>query len=149
MGETIAIIFIFMVIMVFGSLFYARVVRSGTVVKQEESLQQKAIEVAQKVSFLPEIQCSEGNIAIENCIDIFKVDSAADIMSKNRIFYYDNFGFSSITIVKIFPDDDSWLIYENAPEKYTDQKTTFVPISLFEPRTKDFSFGYIKVEVYK
>ena len=154
MGETIAIVFIFMVLMIFGALFYLRIMRSGSTIALEENMQLKAIEIAQKASFLPEIQCSEEGIVVDDCIDLYKLDAASQVIAntENRLFYYDSFGYSKISVAKIFPEDSSnnpWIIYENIPDKYNDKKVTYIPVSILDPYSKNSSFGYLGVEVFR
>ena len=72
MGESVAILFIFFILVVFGFVFYMNVMRGSAKVQMEENIQLKAIGIAQKASFLPELQCSEENVRVENCIDLLK-----------------------------------------------------------------------------
>ena len=149
MTETIMILFIFLTLVLFAALFYVRIAHSKADVKQEENLQLKAVEMSQKASFLPEIQCSEGNIVIDNCVDLLKLDVAKTIMAENRIFYYDKFEFSTIKIMEMYPDEQEWIIYNNSLTNYKDKKATFLPTSVFDPQTKAYSFGVLVVEIYK
>ena len=148
MAETIAIVFIFMLLMIFGSLFFVRITSSNTALKNEENMQLKAIEMAQKASFLPEIQCSQDGTAIEDCIDMLKLSSATGIMSDSRVFYFDKFEFSNITLRQTYPSEQEWAIYQNIPSAYSNKKTTFIPTSIFDSANRKFHFGYIQVEVF-
>ncbi len=92
MGESVAILFIFFILLIFGFVFYANVMRSSAKVELEENIQLKAISIAQKASFLPELQCSEENVRKEDCIDLLKLESASSLLDSNNIYYFDIFG---------------------------------------------------------
>ena len=93
-GETIAVLFVFFMLIVIGFLFYAKVIKGSIESEKEEASQFKSIGIAQKVMFLPELQCSENSIIIDNCIDSLKLDAAEEVMRENQVYYYDLFEFS-------------------------------------------------------
>ena len=148
MGESIAILFIFFIFLVFGFVFYMNVIGSSTKVEIEENIQLKAIGIAQKASFLPELQCSEENIRVEDCIDLLKLDVTASLLKENNIYYFDVFEFSKIWVGEVFPGTNEWLLYNKSFTNYKDQLSTFVPVSLFNPTSKEYSFGILAVETY-
>ena len=152
MGESVAILFIFFVLLVFGFVFYMNVMKGSAKVDIEENIELKAIGIAQRASFLPELQCSEENVRVENCIDLLKLQAAADLLRSNNIYYYDIFEFSDIKVRRIFPDytgQNEWLLYSNPLADYTNKLSTFLPSSLFNPKTKKYDFAILVVEVYK
>ena len=70
MLETIGVIFIFFVLILFGSIFYFKFQEISFQNKQEELLAQSAMDTTLVTLFLPEIQCSRGDSEAEdNCID--------------------------------------------------------------------------------
>jgi len=151
MLETIAVLFIFFILIMLGIVFYANVIRGNIQIQQEETVQLNAIEVAQRASSLPELQCSEDNIVSDNCIDILKLDSAEGIILANDHYYYDRFFFSTITIKEIYPDNTrSWRIYNRplAVDKFSNKIRTDIPISLFDPINNKNSFGMMTVELF-
>lgn len=148
MGESIAILFIFFILVVFGFVFYMNVMRSSAKVEMEENIQLKAIGIAQKASFLPELQCSEENVRVEDCIDVLKLEAAAGLIEDNNIYFYDTFEFSKIWVEEIFPGTQEWPIYNNTPPTFKNRLSTFIPISLFNPVSKEYDFGVLAVEVY-
>lgn len=149
MGESVAILFIFFILLMFGFVFYMRILGSSAKVDIEESIQLKAIAIAQKASFLPEMQCSQENVRIENCIDRIKLEFMEELTSKNKPYYYDLFGFSSIKVVLVSPNTGEFLVYNNTPEKYLDKLSTFIPTSLYDPETGSYQFAILVVEVFK
>jgi hypothetical protein len=148
MFETIAVIFIFFILVLLGFVFYANLLRGNIEVEREESIQLNSIEVAQRASFLPELQCSEENIVSDNCIDILKLEVAQDIIRDNQFHYYDKLLFSKINIVEIYPENEEWLLYDLSLDEYTSKVVTNIPISLYDPIKNDNRFGVMRVELY-
>ena len=149
MGESIAILFIFFILVVFGFVFYMDIMKGSAKIEIEENIQLKAIGIAQKVSFLPELQCSEENVRVEDCIDLMKLNAASDLLKDNSIYYYDIFEFSKIWIEEVFPNEGTkWDLYNSTPTTYKNRISTFIPVSLFNPTSKKYNFGVLAVEVY-
>ena len=149
MGESIAILFIFFILVVFGFVFYVNIMKGSAKVEIEENIQLKAIGIAQKVSFLPELQCSEENVRIEDCIDLMKLNAASKLLKDNSIYYYDIFEFSKIWVEEVFPHEGTkWDLYNSTPTNYSNRISTFIPVSLFNPISKKYNFGVLNVEVY-
>jgi len=149
MGESIAILFIFFILIIFGFVFYMNIMKGSAKVEIEENIQLKAISIAQKASFLPELQCSEENVRIENCIDILKLDITSSLLEDNNIYYYDIFESSNIYIEEIFPPTNRiWPLYNYTVTDYKNKLSTFIPISLFNATSKKYDFGILVVEVY-
>ena len=152
MGESIAVLIIFFIIVVIGFVFYMNVLNASSEIEKEENLQLKAIEIAQMASFLPELQCSQDNVRRENCIDLLKLEAAEGLIRKNNIYhmyYNDIFESSNISIEQKFPTNKRWILYENIPENYTNKISTFIPISIFDEKNEQYNFAILSVKVYK
>lgn len=149
MGENIGILFIFFILLVFGFVFYMRVLSGQSRIDFEENLQLKAIGTAQKSSFLPELQCSQENVRIENCIDLLKLEFFNDLAAKNQLFYFDMFGFSNISVKQVSPPGPDFPMYATMPQKFNDKLSTFIPTSIYNPKTDTYSLALLIVEVYK
>src|SRR3989344_5606509 len=93
-GETIAVLFVFFILIIIGFMFYVKVIKDNIDIEKEEMSQLRSVGISQRIMFLPEIQSSEDNIIIDNCIDILKLDYAQSIMKENEIYYYDLLEFS-------------------------------------------------------
>ncbi len=153
MGESIAIIFVFLILIGFGLVFYMNVTKGTTAVKKEESSQLETIQIIQEATFLPELQCSGKSIIKQNCMDIFKLKAAESIIRKNQIHYYDVFGYSIISLTEIYPYPRNWTIYNNSLdelilENLAEKKTTHKPILLYDPIDKLYHFGLLTIGVY-
>jgi len=148
MMETIAVLFIFFILIVLGFVFYAKVLKGNIGLQKEESMQLNSIEIAQRASSLPELQCSEDNIISDNCIDMLKLEIASKLMQENEAYYYDRLLFSSIRINEIYPSEKEWILYKRPLEDFSSKITTNIPISLFEPIGNKHSFGIMTVELF-
>ena len=146
MGETIAVVFVFLILVVVGLIFYTRVLKGELETEKEEISQLRSVGIVQRVMFLPEVQCSEDNIIIDNCVDILKLDSAQKIMKENVLYYYDLLEFSNISISQIYPTNAKWNIYSRKTEDFSNKFVTNVPISLYDPSTRKSGFGILTVE---
>ncbi|MEK6984477.1 MAG: hypothetical protein AABX33_07930 [Nanoarchaeota archaeon] len=154
-GETIAVLFVFFILVAVGFIFYAMVIKGNIGSEQDEASQLRAIGIAQRAMFLPELQCSKDVITEEtDCIDILKLKTAEVLMKQrqNEIYYYDMFEFSEINITQIYPqitglDKSQWTIYsrkrQNSPKFITN-----IPVSLYDSITKTYRFGILSVETF-
>ena len=150
MFETMAVLIVFFVLLGIGFIFYTKVVKSNIESGTEEISQSKSVAIAQRVMFLPEVQCSEDNVARENCIDTKKLDAAISIINNpaNQLYYYDLFEFSEIKIDEIYPGSQHWDLYSRTASDYKNKFQTRVPVTLFDPVTKTSKFGIIGIITY-
>jgi hypothetical protein len=149
MLETVSVLLIFFILVVLGFVFYAKVMRTNIQIEREEATQLIAVEVAERVIFLPELQCGQGAGVIKSgCIDILKMEAAIPIIEQNGIYYHDRLSFSKIVIEEIYPDSNEWKLYNRPLAEFSERMATQVPISLYDPREKTYSFGIMRVDVY-
>lgn len=148
-GETIAVLFVFFILIAIGLIFYANVIKGNILSEKEESLQLKSIGIAQVVMFMPELQCSEDVVTeIQNCIDILKLESAVIKDSNNVLYYFDLLGFSNINVSEIYPNEAKWNIYSRKIGNFTNKFVTNVPISLYNPISRQYAFGVLNIETF-
>ena len=146
-GETVAVLFVFFLLVVIGFIFYVGVIKDSIVSEKDELSQLKSIEIAQKVLYLPELQCSEGVVKEkENCIDTLKLEAAEQIIQKNELYYFDVFEFGNIYVKEIYPETNEWKIYSKITDDFKSNFSTNIPISLYNPTIKKYSFGVLSVE---
>ncbi|PIZ52359.1 hypothetical protein COY26_04715 [Candidatus Woesearchaeota archaeon CG_4_10_14_0_2_um_filter_33_10] len=151
MFETIAVLIIFFVLIGFGLVFYSRIQGPQFQEKQEENFELKAIQTAQIVSFLPEIQCSSDGIITNDCFDILKID-ALNYINTGEIrdeYYFDTFGYSNISINQIYPPGVNWEIYKRPLTNSKSKSSIQVPISLYNASSREYNFGVLNVDVYR
>ncbi len=166
--ETIAVLFIFFILVVFGIVFYARYQQTSLQEKKEELLASRAMDITLKTLFLPELMCTRGEAEAEdNCIDKPKLDFLAN--SEKSFFqenlgdyYFSVFGYSNISIIQTYPEPQQWTIYTKEKIKvaengtitkdWTRKEPTFFVITLKDQLRIDtlpqYSYGYITIEVY-
>lgn len=148
-GETVAVLLVFFILVIIGIVFYANVVKRDVGIQKEKSSQIKSIGIAQRIMFLPELQCSEDNAIKDNCIDTFKLESAQSIMKENQIYYYDLFEFSEVNITGIYPEEYKRNLYSRKIKDFSNKFVTNVPISLYDPYAKRHGFGVLTIENFQ
>ena len=152
-GETVAVLFVFFLLIIIGFVFYVNVIKGNIESERDELSQLKSIEVAQRVLSLPELQCSEDVVEEkENCMDTLKLRSAEQIMLNNEVnevYYFDIFEFGEIDVKEVYPPDRpdrSWDLYSRHSDVYKSNFSTNIPVSLYDPTVKKYSFGILSIE---
>lgn len=145
-GETIAVLFVFFILIIIGFIFYVKVIKSNIELEKEELSQLKSVGIAQRVMFLPEVQCSADNIIIDNCVDIMKLDPAQSLMKQNEIYYYDLLEYSNVSIVQIYPNEARWNLYSRKTSDFKSKFVTNVPVSIYDPAARKHGFGIMTIE---
>lgn len=148
MLETIAVLAVFFILIIFGFIFYSKVIKSDIGNEKDENVQLNAIKIAQRASSLPELACSSGGVAVDNCIDIGKLEAMFGIINENEAHYFDKFSFSKITVNEVYPDEKEWTIYDRPLEEYSYKSATNIPIALFDSIGGKNSFGVMSIVVF-
>lgn len=154
--ETVFILFIFFILLVFGFVFYGKFFKGSARIEKRETVQLRAVEIAQRVADLPEIQCTKNNVRIDNCVDMYKLDVAYNII-KDKLHYFDMFGFSTIAVKEVHPTPtNSWPLYNKPPITTISNSSIFIPTIIYDPAVGGYcyigqgscSLGLIEVNVY-
>lgn len=146
-GETIAVLFVFFILIAVGIVFYVKVIKSNLESEKQDLSQLGSVAIAQRVMFMPEIQCSQDVVEeITNCIDILKLESAPSTIRENELYYYDLLEFGDVSISQIYPNDARWALYSRKTKDFNNRFVTNVPISLFDPITRKNGFGVLTIE---
>lgn len=152
--ETIAILFIFFILLLFGLLFYFRYQQAAFIEKQEEALGVRAMETTLKTLFMPELICSRGEAEPEdNCFDVLKLNSADAILLKHLDdYYFEIFSYATISVHQVYPEPEEWILYDKTKPDYTRKEPTFFVVTLRDElaaqNQPQYGFGYVAVEVY-
>ena len=154
--ETIAVIFIFFVLILFGAIFYFKFQTGVISDKRVELVNARVIDTATKTLFLPELTCTKGDSTVANCIDMMKARRAQSLFSENeeQHKYFELFSYANITLKQIYPplppDESITYLYSKKPVEFTKKKPTFFVVSLKDQEiAKDYhAFGYLLIEVY-
>ena len=162
--ETIAVLFIFFILVFFAIIFYSKFQEVSFKQKQTELVAKRAMDTTLKILFLPELQCSRGKAeALDNCIDIKKLEALQILMDTyDNEYYFNIFSFSKVTIHEIYPGAEKgekpreWVLYDKEKPGWIAKEPTFFIVALkdeIDPAYADetetkYSYGYVQVEVY-
>ncbi len=150
MGESIAILIIFMFLVVFGLVFYIRFSLSNLDKKAAEKADLLAIQAVQQVQTLPEFQCSVRGKVEFHCIDMLKLDAFSRLPPNDLQIYTSIFPQTYITVYQIYPTSRTWKIYGGEIPKKKTQLAFYVPVGLFNATEGDMgtvNFGYVNITV--
>lgn len=150
MMETIGVLLVFFVMLIIGLVFWNAHEKSSLAQAALEQQKSRAVEHALFVSFLPEIQCSRGGLPDDNCIDQLKLGAFTILSSEARgsDFYFPLFGFSTIRVVQYYPQMNVYLLYTRTNEAKQSKMQTQIPVTLFNPQTREHYFAVLYVDYY-
>ena len=149
MFETIAVLFIFFILIGVGGIFYVRIYKSNMDITKYGYSQSKSVAIAQRAMFLPELQCSKNKIITDNCIDLLKLEASISVINSNEIHYYDLLEFGEINLTQVYPSSATalkWVVYSRKIDKPGSSFLTFVPISLYDPAADTYGYGILSIE---
>ncbi len=161
--ETILSVFIFIVLIVFGMVFYYRA-QSTSIDNDFKQFQMDKLSVDFiTLGDLPEFSCSRAGIK-ESCIDVPKllVFSSLNNVKLYRDYYFDRLGYENITIYQVYPAKSNkkctqgnldncgvWEVYSRKPAgKITSKIVRDTPVSLYYPDKDQYAIGIMTVEAY-
>lgn len=153
MSETVAIIFIFFILIVLGIIFYYKFQQFSIKDQQEELLGARAMDTTLKTLFLPELTCTNAEAEAEdNCFDLMKLRHVNNTFEEYLTQYYFNiFSYSKISVKEVYPGNRNYLLYDKPKSDFTRREPTFFVIALkdeVQGKGTHYGFGYLKVEVY-
>lgn len=154
MTETIAILFIFFILLLFGVIFYFRYQKIVFQEKQEELLAARAMESTLKVLFMPELICSRGEAEPEdNCFDVLKLNATRKVMQQYLDeYYFEIFSYATIMVQETYPENKTWMLYDKPKLEFTRKEPTFFVVTLRDElagiNQPEYGLGYVSVTVY-
>ncbi len=153
--ETIAVLFIFFVLVAFGIIFYYRYQQGALLEEQHELQSARAMDTTLRVLFMPELMCTKGTFEYEdNCIDLPKMRALqkSEFFVVNQAYYYNLFSTSQITVHTLYPGElRSDILYENNAGGFSNYEPTYFVVALRDVDAQGnsfYSFGYLEVGVY-
>ena len=153
--ETVAVLFIFFVLVIFSIIFYSKYQQVSFKEKSEELVASRAMDTTLRILFLPELICSRGDAEAEdNCIDLMKLRYANETMQDHaQDYYFDMLSYATITITQLSPEEKTFVLYDKPKPNYKKREPTYFVVSLRDNTMGDstlgsYGFGYVKVEVY-
>ena len=163
--ETILVVFIFIILIVFGLVFFYRV-QSSSIAQEFNEFQKDKLSVDFiTLGDLPEFSCSKAGIK-ESCIDTAKLIAFSSLYNSTRQYkdyYFERFGYKNITIYQIYPkntknsnkcssskleDCGVWEVYVKKPSKNLGKRVYDTPVSLYNPENDQYTIGIMVVEAY-
>jgi hypothetical protein len=161
MTETIAVLFIFFVLILFGIIFYYQYQKVSLVEKQQELVAARAMDTTLKVLFLPELICTKGEAEPEdNCFDMMKLRNVNKTFKEYLTRYYFNlFSYSRISVTEVYPGNSTFILYDketpskdNETRGWTHREPTYFVVALKDDlngtAVSEYGLGYVVVEVY-
>ncbi len=173
MSETVAVIFIFFVLILFGLLFYSRYQNLAYKEEQQEILEKRAIATTLRTIFLPELLCTKGDAEPEDdCLDMWKVEAMHEsnfLEIRLANYYFDIFSYAKISVHQVYPplaagtsgaEPEGLVLYnQEPPEKQAEDGTPIEPnyqpsyfgVTLRKEEISglpSYHFGYLEVGVY-
>jgi hypothetical protein len=151
MTESVMILIIFLFLLVFGLIVYVRYARSANQETRNEVQGHIAMQISQKVQFLPEVQCTTEGSTDFNCVDVMKLDALKSIDAKQRLIYDKLFPNTVIRISQVYPAEKSWQVYGDEPilkGLYKNTRRYFVPVALYNASIDRYNMGYMEIAVY-
>ncbi|MBN2052144.1 hypothetical protein JW756_01455 [Candidatus Woesearchaeota archaeon] len=161
MTETIFVVFIIIIIIVLSVVFYSKFQEVSIKEKQRQLRNARVVEIAHRLSFWPELECSEIGTSEFMCLDITKLMVLGSFINQTKQdnsysfnYYFDLLRNSKISVVEIYPSDsrtlgtDYWILWENAGKTKTADMVR-VPVSLYNPLTKAYALGVMELQVYE
>jgi len=147
MGENIAIIFIFILLVVGALLFYSKVQRAEFGISKDEVSDKEFVQIAQTVSFLSELRCSSENIPVDNCFDALKLDKFTSMVNSSYLYYENDLKASTIVLEQVFPDNGKfWVLYNNTQNR-SNSFPAYIPVSIFNATAGPLGSYYMGVLV--
>ena len=150
MGETIAIMFVFFILLIVGAVFYMNLQRTTITRDVAAAYELRAVELSQIISFLPEAQCTESNVVKASCFDIYKLIGMSKVAAtpKGLNLYEREFGTTTIKLLKMYPEGGEWVLYDNPKEDFTSAPVTHIPLALYNTTSDRYYFGILEVTTY-
>lgn len=151
LGESTAVAFIIIILMVLGIVVYGVLSNTGKAVSQIELRERAAIEVASSVLYAPELQCSFLGKTSVTCFDAAKLKHfTSTVQEPERLVYYQElFGQANITLVQVYPDQAPPLpIYQHNLSEPASATPVYIPINIYDAVTERFAFGFLAITVY-
>lgn len=154
--ESVAVLIIFFILIGLGLIFYTGVQKTSTKQVYAERVEQEAVKMAMRVSYLPEALCSRRKIIEDDCFDVYKLESITHWINADEkmfLYYQGDFKESVITVRQIFPPGKTFMIYSNPPDPERLKEyyivPTYIPVSLKNSSMKnENSLGLLNVTMF-
>ena len=160
--ETILVVFIFIIIMIFGLILFFRFTEQSIIQGHFENEKLRFESMITTFPLTPEIRCSFLSQEA-SCIDSYKLLAFKTLNKEEyyKNYYRSNLGYINITIYSLYPEKNGkicesatisdcgvWDLYVNKPKKINNKFVVRSPVSLYYPDKDGFGIGEIVIEWY-
>jgi len=146
--ESIGVLVIFAFLLVFGVNLYFTLAKTGIQRDYERALALHVFTMAQKAAFMPELECQITGISQAACIDLDKANAFSTLIAQDKTNYIAVFGWSTLTLKRIFPPSQPIVLYENKLPGATRIRPERLPMQFYNPVTGTYEFGELEVVNY-
>jgi hypothetical protein len=161
--ETIMVVFILVVMILIGLVFFYKFTQSSIEGDYEDN---QLIRFKAMMATFPEvgeIKCSiNGNV--DNCVDAYKMISVATLYRANpnyKNYLIERYGFMDITVGLVYPYESDenctsqrlegcgvWKVYSHVPAEYERRNIVSTPISVYLPEEATYGIGVMNITRY-
>ena len=167
MMESMMVIVIFIFLIGVALIFYGGVQRQSLKNYATEKSEMGAIILTQDIAFLPELSCTDKNVAVDTCVDLYKAQALYAVLNDPtpnipaQLYYRQKFQNTNISFKIVYPpsrktdwepiytpdlDDDG----DGVPDvRITGKQTAELPVAIKDPSQlyNEYSVGLLRVEV--
>lgn len=153
--ETVAVLFVFFLLISLSLIFYMSFSKGREAGRMAELSHEQAVQVAQVVANLPEIQATQQAIRGVNTFDLEQLEALKLVLEEDAELrggiYQERFATSTITVRQIFPVARNFTVYDNPEPEARFETPFFIPVALYNPLDipgGNHSFGILEVVYY-
>lgn len=156
-GETIFVVIFILLIIILGLVFFASGKQDSLERKQDTFDELDAIVLAQLVTSLKELECSQLDVKETSCLDKVRLDAFVDLIGNDwelaGEYYTLLLGNALIVVEEVYPQQQTWVLYNYSfdlhdPGIEYDAPSTELPMKLYNAVTGEFSFGVLYITRY-
>ena len=152
MGESIIVLIIFLFLVVFGVVLYAKVQKFTGDKQAVEQQSEINIQIEQKIRYLAEIQCTINGVVRFDCYDLAKLRAFEQTYNTPEFkLYYDTILFhgANVNITSVYPTQSTFYLLgaETVDDTIMGETPFHTPVVLYNGVDDIYNFGYITVLV--
>jgi heme/copper-type cytochrome/quinol oxidase subunit 2 len=161
MNETVFVVFLIMIIVFLGLVVYTRFQELNLQDKTRIAKSLKVVESSHKISFWPELECSDVRVSEFACLDIVKLKVLGEFINNSRQaggiyafnYYFDLLKESKISVSEVYPLNTSvlgetyWVLWDNPGTKVS-SNIIQVPVNLYDAFTGRYALGIMELRIY-
>ncbi len=171
--ESIMVIVVVVVLLSIGLVMYYKISSANIESAGKRISDSEASVLINIIDSMPEVQCSLRGVP-KDCVDVVKLQAFKKLGETKKEAYVDDLGFKVIRFEQIYPlphktklfvnngecttnafqspeypgNCANWTVYLNPKPRYESKDILRVPVSLFQPLTKEYAVGILSMEVY-